>query len=77
VKIIVNITSNFKKEAKPLLKKYKSLSAELVDLERELYINPTLGTPLGNNTYKIRIKISSKGKGKSGGLGLSPFLKLS
>jgi hypothetical protein len=26
-----------------------------------------LGTPIGKNCYKIRIAISSKGKGKSGG----------
>ena len=28
---------------------------------------PDAGTPLGKNTYKIRIAIKSKGKGKSGG----------
>jgi len=67
VKVIVNVTSNFKKEAKPLLKRHRSLNKDLADLEKELYNNPTLGTHLGNNTHKIRIKISSKGKGKSGG----------
>jgi hypothetical protein len=29
--------------------------------------SPRLGTPLGNDVYKIRLKITSKGKGKSGG----------
>jgi hypothetical protein len=29
--------------------------------------NPVIGTPLGNSCYKIRLAISSKGKGKSGG----------
>lgn len=28
---------------------------------------PEQGTSLGNNCYKIRISIASKGKGKSGG----------
>jgi hypothetical protein len=28
---------------------------------------PETGTPLGNDTYKIRLAIKSKGKGKSGG----------
>jgi hypothetical protein len=28
---------------------------------------PNTGKPLGNNAYKIRIAIKSKGKGKSGG----------
>ena len=31
-----------------------------------MLLNSTLGTSLGNNTYKIRLKIASKGKGKSG-----------
>jgi hypothetical protein len=30
--------------------------------------NPEQGTSLGNNCYKIRIAIASKGKGKSGGV---------
>lgn len=63
----VRITKSFKIAAKPLLKKYPSLSKDLIILETELINNPKLGTPLGNNTYKIRLKISSKGKGKSGG----------
>ena len=29
--------------------------------------NPTIGTSLGNNVYKIRVAIKSKGTGKSGG----------
>ncbi|MDQ3683934.1 MAG: type II toxin-antitoxin system RelE/ParE family toxin, partial [Bacteroidota bacterium] len=29
--------------------------------------NPKQGIPLGNNCYKIRMAIASKGKGKSGG----------
>lgn len=29
--------------------------------------NPLQGTSLGRNCYKIRLAISSKGKGKSGG----------
>ena len=33
----------------------------------ELSKNPSLGTPIGNNSFKIRLAIKSKGKGKSGG----------
>ena len=65
--VTVLITKNFKIAAKPLLKRYPSLSRDLLNLETELKENPKLGTPLGNNIYKIRLKISSKGKGKSGG----------
>ncbi|MFP4288670.1 MAG: type II toxin-antitoxin system RelE/ParE family toxin [Bacteroidales bacterium] len=32
-----------------------------------LEVDPTQGTALGNDCYKIRIAIKSKGKGKSGG----------
>ncbi len=58
---------SFEKEAKPLLKKYSSLRQELINLGKELSENPTQGTPLGKNCYKIRLSIKSKGKGKSGG----------
>lgn len=67
MKIRIEITDNFKKEAKPLLKKYASLKSDLTLLEKELYQKPDTGIPLGSNIYKIRLKISSKNKGKSGG----------
>ncbi|MFT3947288.1 MAG: addiction module toxin RelE [Agriterribacter sp.] len=67
MKVTVKITRSFTSAAKPLLKKYKSLSKDLLDLEKELQTTPRLGTPLGQDAYKIRLKISSKGKGKNGG----------
>ncbi|TAH01145.1 MAG: hypothetical protein EAZ15_07820 [Sphingobacteriales bacterium] len=57
----------FKKEAKRLIKKYPSLKKELFELSSILQVNPTSGTSLGNNTFKIRIAVKSKGSGKSGG----------
>jgi hypothetical protein len=36
-------------------------------LGTELTRNPKSGTPLGKNCYKVRLQITSKGKGKSGG----------
>jgi len=71
----IEITDNFKKEAKRLVKKYKSLKSEIADLISELETNPTKGTPLGNDIYKIRIAIKSKGKGKSGGARVLSFVK--
>jgi len=68
MKVTVRIAQSFKKLAKPLLKKYPSLRIELSQLELDLKKNPKLGTPLGNDTYKIRLAIKSKNKGKSGGL---------
>ncbi len=59
--------SNFRKEAKKLSKKYPSLKKEIFELGEHLSVDPTLGTSLGSNCYKIRIAIASKGRGKSGG----------
>lgn len=40
---------------------------DLSILQDELLKNPELGISLGNNIRKIRMRISSKNKGKSGG----------
>jgi mRNA-degrading endonuclease RelE of RelBE toxin-antitoxin system len=57
----------FRKELKKLAKKYHTLKEDLALLFESLKENPIQGTALGKNCYKIRIAISSKGKGKSGG----------
>jgi mRNA-degrading endonuclease RelE of RelBE toxin-antitoxin system len=57
----------FEKQANRLIKKYKSLKTELLQLVQELKENPEKGTAIGKNCFKIKIAISSKGKGKSGG----------
>jgi len=64
---LVITTSNFEKESRKLIKKYKSLGVEISELIQTLTTNPTLGTPIGKDCFKIRIGIKSKGKGKSGG----------
>lgn len=63
----VDTIAPFRKEAKKLIKKYPSLKNGLAALGDQLSDNPTMGTALGNNCYKIRLAIASKGKGKSGG----------
>ncbi len=57
----------FKKQAKKLIKRYTSLKQEIRRLGQKLKENPTIGTSIGRQCYKIRIAIESKGKGKSGG----------
>jgi mRNA-degrading endonuclease RelE of RelBE toxin-antitoxin system len=57
----------FERQAKRLIKKYASLKGELLALVQELKEKPELGKAIGQNCYKIRIAIASKGKGKSGG----------
>ncbi len=69
-------TPNFKKEFKYLAKKYSSLKDELEELISELENNPKEGISLGNNCYKIRLRIASKGKGKSGGARVITFVKV-
>ncbi len=66
-KLLITFTPEFRREYKRLAKKYISLDADLLALVDELKENPMLGTALGNNAYKIRLAISSKNKGKSGG----------
>ncbi len=56
----------FDKQLKRLAKKYPSLKNEFAELLESLEQKPEQGTHLGNNCYKIRIAIASKGKGKSG-----------
>jgi mRNA-degrading endonuclease RelE of RelBE toxin-antitoxin system len=57
----------FEKEFKKLFKKYPSLKSDVFKLILQLELDSTLGVALGKGFYKIRLSISSKGKGKSGG----------
>lgn len=57
----------FIRKAKQLAKKYRSLVQDLKRLENELMNNPEAGVDLGNGLRKVRMSITAKGKGKSGG----------
>ena len=72
----VDTTGNFEKEAKRLIKKYKSLKIEIAELINELEENPFKGTLLGNGVYKIRLKVKSTGKGKSGGARVMTYVQI-
>jgi mRNA-degrading endonuclease RelE of RelBE toxin-antitoxin system len=72
----IELTDNFKKEAKKLIKKYASLRTEISLLGKQLAENPTIGTALGNDVYKIRLAIASKNSGKSGGARVISFVKI-
>lgn len=63
----VVVTDGFKKHAKDLAKKHRSLKNDLNQLIDSLEENPMQGEPLGKDCYKVRMAITSKGKGKSGG----------
>lgn len=63
----VKTISVFERQAKRLMKKFPSLKKEILELIQELKEEPKKGTSIGNNCYKVRLSIASKGKGKSGG----------
>ncbi len=63
----IELTNKFERDAKKLFKKHRSLAKDLIALRELLLDDPTQGAPLGKDCYKIRVAISSKGKGKRGG----------
>jgi mRNA-degrading endonuclease RelE of RelBE toxin-antitoxin system len=69
-------TPLFEKELKRLAKKYSSIKKDLILLTEELQKEPRFGIPLGNDCYKIRMAITSKGKGKSGGARVITYVQI-
>lgn len=63
----------FLHDAKRLAKKYKSFKSDFALFLELLEQNPLLGTDLGKGVRKVRMAISSKGKGKSGGARVCTF----
>lgn len=63
----ITVTPDFLREMKRLSKRYRSLKNDLAGFGEELCQNPCLGTDLGHRLRKVRLAITSKGKGKSGG----------
>lgn len=60
-------SNEFSRQFKRLAKKYKSFGEDYLNLKKELMDNPYRGDDLGGGVRKIRMAISSKGKGKRGG----------
>ena len=67
MKVKIDFLPEFMRLAKPLWKKYASFEQDYMQLLEDLRSNPFMGTPLGEGVRKVRMTISSKGKGKSGG----------
>ncbi|MBQ2949429.1 MAG: addiction module toxin RelE [Prevotella sp.] len=63
----VRISDEFKTAYKRLKKKHKSLDADFEALLMSLQENPRQGVELHEDIWKIRMNITSKGRGKSGG----------
>lgn len=62
------VASEFAKEAKRISKKHPGIKNDIAKLIKDLADNPSIGTELGHNFYKIRMSISGTNKGKSGPL---------
>jgi len=69
----IETTDSFERKFKRLFKKYRSLKSDMLAFIKELRENPTMGDDLGNGIRKIRMAITSKGKGKSGGARVITF----
>ena len=72
----VKTIPKFDRDVKRLAKKYPSLKNEFFELIQNLKLNPELGKLIGNNCYKIRLGIASKGKGKSGGARIITYFQI-
>ncbi len=62
----IEVTKDCEKEVKKLNKKYHSFKRDFANFLLYLEENPYLGTPIENDCYKVRLRITSKNKGKSG-----------
>ena len=61
-------TEQFISEARKLKKKYPTIATDLKALRNRLKDDPFTGNhALGRNCYKIRLQLSDKNNGKSGG----------
>lgn len=64
---IVEVSPEFKRDIKPLFKKYHTLKQSVEELHYALIKNPHLGVSYGSGMFKVRLADESKGSGKSGG----------
>ncbi len=63
----VYVSTAFKRDVKPLAKKYKTLRSSVDGLIDDLTENPYLGDAYGHDIFKVRLADESKGTGKRGG----------
>ncbi|MDE5585548.1 MAG: addiction module toxin RelE [Muribaculaceae bacterium] len=73
----ISTVPDFDREVKRLAKKYKSLRTDLIRFQEELKQNPFSGVEILPGVRKIRLAITAKGKGKSGGARIIYFIAVS
>jgi hypothetical protein len=63
----LNPTPFFEKNVRRLTKKYPPLPEDIAQLGQSLLNNPHQGDSMGQDCFKVRLRIKSKNTGKSGG----------
>ena len=71
--VLIIPSEEFRRQAKRLAKKYRSLGEDLLMLQKNLQQNPLAGTDLGGGKRKIRLGVASKRAGKRGGMRVITF----
>jgi len=69
-------TPTFQKQFRKLLKKYRSLTSDILKLQDSILESPNQGTSLGKGCFKVRLAISSKNRGKSGGARIISYVQV-
>ncbi len=72
----IAVSPVFEKQSERLFKKYPSVFSDIGKLIVSLKEDPKQGESLGKGLYKVRMKIASKGQGKSGGARVITCVKL-
>lgn len=72
----IELSAPFKRDFKALKKKYKSLVADVDELIESLCGEPMQGVSIGKGCYKIRLAITAKNKGKSGGARVITYVRV-
>lgn len=67
-------TPDFARSLKVLAKRHKSLKQDMSVFVSSLKENPLQGTEIAPNIRKVRLTITSKGKGKSGGARIITYI---
>ena len=63
----ISYLPEFERELKRHAKRYRSMKDDYASLLKQIKDNPAAGIDMGDGIRKIRMAITAKGKGKSGG----------
>ena len=72
----IQTTDDSERDIKQLSRRYRSFKENLSKLLDALEQDPQQGEPLGKDCYKVRLAISAKRKGKSGGARVITCVKI-